>query len=73
MTPLRLRECLHLLGWSQLDLAKIIDVPPRRVRQWAGDDEPVPKNLANWLERLVAFHQKNPPPVGLRVRDTAAR
>jgi plasmid maintenance system antidote protein VapI len=67
MTPLRLRECLYLLGWSQAHLAKIIDVQPRRVRRWADDDEPVPENVADWLEKLGAFHQQNPPPTVLYV------
>jgi hypothetical protein len=71
MTPLRLRECLHLLGRSQANLAKIINVPPRWVRRWADDDEPVPENVADWLEKLVAFHQQNPPPTVMRARDAA--
>jgi hypothetical protein len=63
MTPLRLRECLHLLGWSQAYLAKIPKGFPRQVRQWADDDMPAPVNVADWLEKLVAFHQQNPPPI----------
>jgi hypothetical protein len=36
---------------------------PRQVRQWADDDMPAPVNVADWLEKLVAFHQQNPPPI----------
>jgi hypothetical protein len=65
MTPLRFRECLYLLGWTQANLPKIMRVRQQQVRRWAVGDMPIPANVADWLERLVTCHTQNPPPIVL--------
>ncbi len=62
MTPDRFRGCLRALAWSQRGLAALLDVDERQVRRWASGDYDVPKRIAEWLERLVLFHERNPPP-----------
>ena len=67
MTPDRLRECLDLIGWSQRGLADKLEVDERQARRWAAGAAPIPDLVADWLERVGAFHAANPAPAG-RVR-----
>ena len=62
MSPDRLRECLAVLAWSQRSLAVLIDRDERQVRRWAAGDYDIPEDVAAWLEKLVRFHERNPPP-----------
>ena len=62
MSPDRLRECLAALAWSQRDFATIIGRDERQVRRWAAGDYDIPEHIAAWLEKLVRFHERNPPP-----------
>lgn len=63
MTPAtRLRSALASLRWTQRGLAAILRHDERRVRRWlAGETEP-PTEVLEWLERLAAFHDADPPP-----------
>jgi transcriptional regulator with XRE-family HTH domain len=61
MTPARLRECLALLRWSQRGLAEALACDERQVRRWAAGAT-VPPAIAAWLDRLAAYHARNPPP-----------
>ncbi|MBV1834972.1 helix-turn-helix domain-containing protein [Novacetimonas pomaceti] len=56
MTPTRLRECLALLRWSQRGLADVLDTHQTTVRRWATGAQPIPENVAAWLERLAKVH-----------------
>jgi hypothetical protein len=70
MTGYRFRECLARLGWLSGTLAKMMNLMPGQTRAWSGSREPVPDEVAEWLERLVAFHERNPPP---SIRQTSTR
>lgn len=59
MTPTRLRECLALLRWSQRGLADILDAHQTTVRRWATGAQPIPDNVAAWLERLSEVHARH--------------
>lgn len=63
MTPTRLRECIDALGWSQRNLARLINRQEGTVRQWARGIVETPEEVAVWLETLTACHNQNPPPV----------
>ena len=62
MTPQRFEECLAAIGWSILGFSKRLGVTESRSRRWAEGRYPVPADVARWLERLTAAHEKNPPP-----------
>jgi hypothetical protein len=66
MTPTRLRECLEILHWTQRGAADVIGCADRMVRLWAAGGEPVPPEIATWLEALAAAHQANPVPTSWR-------
>lgn len=61
MTPARFRECLSLLAWSQRGLAAILDMDERQVRRWAAGAA-IPDRIADWLDKLARFHERNPAP-----------
>jgi ribosome-binding protein aMBF1 (putative translation factor) len=60
--PNRMNAALHILGWSQRDLAKQLQRDSRQVRRWGAGEYPVPPLVLAWLETLAAFHRSNPPP-----------
>ena len=62
MTPFRYRSCLRILRWSFSDAAKAMNIRPMQVRQWSSGKQSIPSDVEEWLERLVAFHEQNPPP-----------
>jgi ribosome-binding protein aMBF1 (putative translation factor) len=62
MTSDRLRHCLSLIGWSQRQLARVLDQHEGTVRQWARGTLEIPEDIATWLERLAAAHEANPVP-----------
>jgi hypothetical protein len=67
MTPDRFRECLDLLDWAgpgegnQRGLARLLGMDDRQVRRWAAGAR-IPDHVAEWMERVAAFHAANPPP-----------
>jgi transcriptional regulator with XRE-family HTH domain len=61
MTPDRFRECLALLHWSQRGLADILGMDERQVRRWASGAT-IPEPIADWMEKLARYHERNPPP-----------
>ena len=66
MTPVRLRECLALLHWSQRGLADMLNYSEGTVRGWARGARAVPPEVADWLERLAAVHASHPRPENWR-------
>lgn len=61
MTPERFRECLASLHWSQRGLADALEMDERQVRRWAAGAT-IPGIIADWLEKLARYHERNPPP-----------
>jgi ribosome-binding protein aMBF1 (putative translation factor) len=62
MTPERLAECLETIGWTVHGLAAQLGLHETRTRRWASGRYPVPDEVARWLEKLAAFHERNQPP-----------
>jgi hypothetical protein len=62
MTPARLAECLAALRWTKVALADAAALDERQVRRWATGQAAIPPAIAAWLERAVAWHEKNPIP-----------
>jgi ribosome-binding protein aMBF1 (putative translation factor) len=62
MTPDRIRACLSLIGWSQRGLAERLGHDERQVRRWCSGHHEIPEAVANWLNALADFHERNPPP-----------
>ena len=63
MTPERLRECLDILGMTDAQLIRALDADPRTVQRWQSGARNIPNVVADWLERLAAHWQANPPPI----------
>ena len=62
LTPTRLRECLHEIGWTQRALAEQLGIDDRTVRlQWIMGKKPIPPEIASWLEGISAAHRRKPP------------
>lgn len=63
MTPTsRFLAALGALHWGPVVLSELLDVNERTVRRWiAGQNDPPPAVL-EWLEKLAAFVEANPPP-----------
>jgi len=62
MTPVRLRECMTIIGFSDLQLMRTIDCDERLVRRMKSGAREVPPDVAAWLECLVEHWNANPPP-----------
>jgi hypothetical protein len=67
MTPDALRETLAALGWTTGGLAAFLGCDVDRVRNWIRPTGyRVPPNVAAWLLRRVALHERamrdDPPP-----------
>lgn len=58
MTPERFNECLALLRWSQIDLATALECDVFLTNAWSNGLEPVPADIAAWLEKLGKAHHK---------------
>ena len=58
MTKERFNECLELLYWSQIDLAAILECDVFLTNAWSNGLEPVPADIAIWLEKLAKAHDK---------------
>jgi hypothetical protein len=76
MTTARFRDLLQALHWSNRQLATVLAIKEATVEAWADGDEPVPDNIATWLEMFGAVHEEHPLPAdwyGARRRPAAAR
>ena len=62
MTPERFQECLDLIGWSQRSLVDRLGMSQTTMRRWAEGSYPVPRDVAQWLERLATAHARYPAP-----------
>jgi DNA-binding transcriptional regulator YiaG len=69
MTPTRFREILTLFGWSQRQLATVLNISERRSRKWAAGGAEIPPAVAEWLEFIVAPIEAQPFPQGWRATD----
>jgi len=58
LTPERFNECLGLLRWSQIDLATTLECDIFLTNAWSNGLEPVPSDIASWLEKLAKAHFK---------------
>ena len=68
MTPDRFRAVLRLVHWTGRGLATILGCDERLIRRWAAGSAAIPLGVAEWLERLAAAHESNPPPAEWRSR-----
>ncbi|PSH64752.1 hypothetical protein CU102_21130 [Phyllobacterium brassicacearum] len=71
MTPPRFLECLAYLFWSRETLAEILECEPVLVKEWAEGREPIPPQLARWLETLALAHAKAGIPTAYRRKKAA--
>lgn len=58
----RLRQCLAILRWTQVDLAEELGIPAEHVGEWLTGRTHVPVAVAAWLEALVKVHRSVPKP-----------
>lgn len=58
MTPERFRQILDLLGWSQGEVARLLQRDSREMRRWASGQNAIDAEAAAWLEKQAA----DPPP-----------
>ena len=64
MDAAQLKQSLMTLYWSTVTLADVLRCPTEVVMGWYYGKEPVPIAVGEWLARLTALHESNPPPVG---------
>lgn len=64
MDSAQLKQRLMTLYWSTVTLADILRCPTDIVMNWHYGTHPVPVAVGEWLARLAAAHDTNPPPVG---------
>lgn len=66
MTHAELRATLAALGWTTRGLARFLGRPEPSVLNWLSPTRTVPPDVAAWLTRRLAFHQRmmqdDPPP-----------
>ena len=66
MTPATFRQTLEALGWTTGGLARFLGCSHDRVRNWLRPAYRVPPDVAAWLQRRVAAHERmmraDPPP-----------
>jgi len=55
MTHDRLRECCDILGWGACTLARHTDVNLMTARRWLNGGMPVPVDVAQIVEHMVAL------------------
>jgi transcriptional regulator with XRE-family HTH domain len=64
MIPTRLTEILTGLHWSRRALAVILGYRSvTTILRWEQGKAPVPPAIAEWLERVAAWHAQNQPPI----------
>lgn len=57
MTPERLQECLATIRWSPVTLAAELQLENARIDGWMDGVQPIPINVASWLEALCFTHE----------------
>lgn len=62
MTAERFRACQALLGWKHRTVAKRLRIDTNAPRRWALGLEPVPAEIAAWLEQIVSVIEAHPAP-----------
>jgi DNA-binding transcriptional regulator YdaS (Cro superfamily) len=63
MTPERFRACMHTIGFSNGQFAKLLGrADDRRVRRWASGERAVPAEVAEWIEGAARYFTAHPPP-----------
>jgi len=68
MTPAELQTALRTIGWSQRQLAAILECDNVIVWRWATGRADIPQVIERWLLRMAACHEKHPVPDDWRVR-----
>lgn len=58
MTSEQFQQCLTALRWSQFDLAVVLQCDVFLVHAWGNGTEPVPGDIAAWLDELAKAHQR---------------
>jgi hypothetical protein len=71
MLPSRLRECLAILRWRDVELSDATDHHIADVRAWLDGRARPPLTVAAWLEALVKAHLSVPPLAGTRSAPSA--
>jgi hypothetical protein len=64
MAPARFREVLRTLSWTVPNLAAVLAVRVEVVQSWQDGLEPIPPNIARWLQTLAKVHEDHPCPDG---------
>ena len=62
MTPERFVELRRTIGWTRREMARLMGCSENVLRQMEASTQAIPPVLARWLERVGAFHARNPPP-----------
>jgi hypothetical protein len=62
MTPSRLRECLHTIRWTSIDIVNALQCDLAWIEALESGEIEIPDDVAIWLEKLACFHAENPPP-----------
>lgn len=70
MTPERFHECKDILGYSNVDLVRLLHLDERLIRRWANGANAIPADVEAWLEGFVShledaftrYLSDNPPP-----------
>jgi ribosome-binding protein aMBF1 (putative translation factor) len=68
MTADEFTEALQLIGWSQRQLAAMLDCDNVIVWRWATGRADIPASIAVWIRRIAACHEKHAVPDDWRVR-----
>ena len=61
MTPRKRKEALAALRWTQSGFARLLGYDEKYIRKWLAGEAEMPA-ADTWLERLVDWLKKNPPP-----------
>jgi transcriptional regulator with XRE-family HTH domain len=62
MTPKRLIQCLEQIGWTRRGVAAKVGLSDMSFRRYEAGTARVPDDIAAWLEKLAAAHERNPAP-----------
>jgi hypothetical protein len=72
MTPARFRQCVGTLGMSSAGLALYMGLDDRATRRMKTGEEPVPEDVARWLELGVQIQMDRLEAVAARRREKRA-
>ena len=67
LTPAEFSAALASLGWSQRHLVSLLECDTNLPTRWARGTAVIPPSIGKWLDRLVACHERYPPPDDWRV------